>query len=52
MAKKSPPPALQAMPGVTTVRMSGPNTPMTRDYRIDRATALIEYGVVTRIMCG
>ena len=26
--------ALQAMPGITTVRMGGPNTPMTRDYRI------------------
>ena len=44
--------ALQAMPGITTVRMGGPNTPMTRDYRIDRATVLVENGVVTRIMCG
>lgn len=44
--------ALQAMPGITTVRMGGPNTPMTRDYRIDRASALIENGVVTRITCG
>jgi hypothetical protein len=32
--------------------MAGPNTPMTRDYRPDRATVLIENGVVTRIMCG
>ncbi len=44
--------ALQAMPGITTVRMGGPNTPMTRDYRIDRASALIENGVVTQITCG
>ncbi|MCA3280191.1 MAG: hypothetical protein ING10_13060 [Roseomonas sp.] len=44
--------ALQAMPGITTVRMGGPNTPMTRDYRIDRATVLIENGVVTQITCG
>ena len=44
--------ALQAMPGITAVRMGGPNTPMTRDYRIDRATVLVENGVVTRIMCG
>lgn len=44
--------ALQAMPGIGTVRMGGPNTPMTRDYRIDRASVLIENGVVTRITCG
>ena len=44
--------ALQAMPGINTVRMGGPNTPMTRDYRIDRASVLIENGVVTQITCG
>jgi hypothetical protein len=44
--------ALQAMPGISTVRMGGPNSPMTRDYRIDRATVLIENGVVTQITCG
>ncbi|MCA3420808.1 MAG: hypothetical protein INF88_18115 [Roseomonas sp.] len=44
--------ALQAMPGISTVRMGGPTTPMTRDYRIDRASMLIESGVVTRITCG
>jgi hypothetical protein len=32
--------------------MGGPNTPMTRDYRMDRATVLIENGVVTQITCG
>ncbi|MCA3303937.1 MAG: peptidase inhibitor I78 [Roseomonas sp.] len=44
--------ALQAMPGISTVRMGGPTTPMTKDYRIDRATGLIENGVVTQITCG
>ena len=44
--------ALQAMPGINTVRMGGPTTPMTKDYRTDRATGLIENGVVTRITCG
>ena len=44
--------ALQAMPGISTVRMGGPNPPMTRDYRIDRASVLIENGVVTQITCG
>jgi len=44
--------ALQSMPGISTVRMGGPTTPMTKDYRTDRATGLIENGVVTRITCG
>ena len=44
--------ALQAMPGISTVRMGGPTTPITKDYRTDRATGLIEGGVVTRITCG
>jgi hypothetical protein len=44
--------ALEAMPGINTIRMAGPNTPMTRDYRIDRATVLVENGVVTQITCG
>ncbi|MCA3361384.1 MAG: hypothetical protein INF79_01485 [Roseomonas sp.] len=44
--------ALLAMPGISTVRMGGPTTPMTHDYRTDRATGLIENGVVTRITCG
>jgi hypothetical protein len=37
------------MSGVNNVRMGGPTTPMPRDYRIDRATMLIENGVVTQI---
>ena len=44
--------ALQSMPGINTVRMGGPTTPMTKDYRLDRATGLIENGLVTRITCG
>jgi hypothetical protein len=40
------------MPGINTVRMGGPNTPMTRDYRIDRASVLIENGVAAQITCG
>ena len=44
--------ALQAMPGISTVRMGGPTTPMTRDYLLDRASVLIENGVVTQITCG
>lgn len=44
--------ALLAFPGISTVRSGGPDTPMTRDYRLDRVTVLIEFGVATRIMCG
>lgn len=44
--------ALRAMPGITTVRVGGPNTPMTRDYRPDRATVLVVDGVVRSITCG
>jgi hypothetical protein len=44
--------ALQTMSGISTVRMGGPTTPMTHDYRTDRATGLIENGIVTRITCG
>jgi hypothetical protein len=44
--------SLHTMSGVNTVRMGGPTTPMPRDYRIDRASVLIENGVVTQITCG
>ena len=44
--------ALRAMPGITTVRVGGPTTPMTRDYRPDRATVLVVDGVVRSISCG
>ena len=44
--------ALERMPGIRTVRVGGPNTPMTRDYRPDRATVFVEGGVVRSITCG
>jgi len=44
--------SLQAMSGANIVPMGGPNTPMTRDYPIDRATVLIKNGVVAQITCG
>lgn len=43
---------LERMPGIRSVRIGGPNTPMTRDYRPDRATVLVEGGVVRSITCG
>ncbi|MBR0682208.1 hypothetical protein GXW74_17080 [Roseomonas eburnea] len=44
--------ALDRMPGIRTIRVGGPETPMTRDYRPDRATVLVEGGVVRSITCG
>ncbi|MBR0671499.1 hypothetical protein [Neoroseomonas soli] len=44
--------ALERMPGIRSVRVGGPDTPMTRDYRPDRATVLVEGGVVRSITCG
>jgi hypothetical protein len=44
--------ALEAMPGIRSIRVGGPNTPMTFDYRPDRATVLVEGGTVRRIACG
>jgi hypothetical protein len=44
--------ALLALPGISTVRSGGPNDPMTLDYRLDRATVLIQFDVATRITCG
>ena len=52
MGVVGPPMRTVLMPGINTVRMGGPTTPMTKDYRLDRATGLIENGVVTRITCG
>ena len=43
---------LSAMPGIRAIRSGGPNTPMTMDYREDRATLTIVSGRVTRIICG
>ena len=44
--------ALRVMPGIVVVRVGGPNTPMTMDHRVDRATVLVVDGVVRRITCG
>ncbi|MEN9498350.1 MAG: Peptidase inhibitor family [Pseudomonadota bacterium] len=44
--------ALLALPGIKALRMGGPETPMTRDYRPDRVTVLIEDGKAARIICG
>lgn len=44
--------ALDRMPGIRTIRVGAPGTPMTQDYRADRATVLVEGGVVRRITCG
>lgn len=44
--------ALQRMPGIRSIRHGGPTTPMTRDFRPDRATILVEEGKVRRITCG
>jgi hypothetical protein len=43
---------LETMPGIRTVRAGGPDTPMTRDYRADRASLLLRDGKVERVVCG
>ncbi len=44
--------ALLAMQGIKAVRVVGPNQPVTRDYRHDRATVLVRDGKVEKISCG
>jgi hypothetical protein len=44
--------AIERMPGIRTVRVAGPGTPVTRDYRPERATLLLRDGKVERVMCG
>ena len=44
--------ALLAMPGIKTVRVVGPNQPVTMDYRHDRATMVARDGKVEKITCG
>ena len=44
--------AIERMPGIRTVRVAGPGTPMTRDYRPERATILLRDGRVDRVICG
>lgn len=43
---------LARMPGIQSVRVGAPNTPMTRDYRPDRATVIAEGDTVRSITCG
>jgi hypothetical protein len=44
--------AIERMPGIRTVRVGGPITPMTRDYRPERATILLRDGRVEQVTCG
>lgn len=44
--------ALATMGGIATIRSGGPGMPMSRDYRPDRATIVVERDVVTSIGCG
>ena len=44
--------ALAALPGIRTIRVGGPASAMTQDYSPDRATVLVDRGVVLRITCG
>ncbi len=44
--------ALSGMAGIRTLRVVGPNTPVTHDYRPDRATVLLRDGIAERIDCG
>jgi hypothetical protein len=44
--------AIERMPGIRTLRVAGPGTPMTRDYRPERATLLLRDGRVERVICG
>lgn len=44
--------ALAVMPGIRTIRAAAPGAALTQDYRADRATLLVERGLVLRITCG
>ncbi len=44
--------ALRAMPGIRTIRTGAPDSPMTQDWRPDRATVIVAGGRVLRITCG
>lgn len=44
--------ALVKMGGIMTIRSGAPGMPMTRDYRADRATLVVETGRVTSVVCG
>ncbi|MFC7477666.1 hypothetical protein ACFQS7_25125 [Dankookia sp. GCM10030260] len=44
--------AIEAMPGIRTLRVAGRAAPMTRDYRPERATLLLRDGRVEKVVCG
>jgi hypothetical protein len=44
--------ALWAMPGIAMVRVAGPDTALTQDFRPDRATIFVENDRVKEITCG
>jgi len=44
--------ALRAMPGIAMVRVAGPDTALTQDFRPDRATIFVENDRVKEITCG
>jgi hypothetical protein len=44
--------ALEQMPGIRMVRVGAPGSPMTTDYRQERATILLRDGKVVEIRCG
>lgn len=44
--------AIEAMRGIRVLRVAGPTTPMTRDYRPDRATLLLRDGRIEKVICG
>lgn len=44
--------ALETMPGIRMVRVGAPGSPMTTDYRQERATLLVRDGRVVEIRCG
>jgi len=44
--------AMEAMPGIRTVRIAAPGSMLTRDYRPERATLLLRDGRVDKAICG
>jgi len=44
--------AMERMPGIRTVRIAGPASALSRDYRPERATVVLRDGRVERVICG
>lgn len=44
--------AIEKMPGIRLVRVGAPGSPMTTDYRQERATVLVRDGRVVEVRCG